>query len=582
MAMAPGPQTTARGVITIGVMLMIIVSLMLSEQRTRSLARLNRRLAYTDPLTHIANTRRLREDLSDALVRFESDGEQFALFAMDLDNFKLVNDVFDHGMGDRVLQAVAREISAEIAPGDLVARRGGDEFSALIANAANRDLDELRDRLSGAIARARTEVCPSITPSGGVAYIRVREGDGLASTLQRADDELHDVKSAYHRKHGSRDSIGLIDISRDTLQELQLRDVDVDPSEVDPDAPKVVARLSSRLRTATLLGLNPLWSFAVFTFTPIGLVVGTLCLFGLLKPLSPLAGAAINSGFVALGVLSLIAGFRSASLKLLHPIFATAIALLTLQVVLAGDAGGSLIDLYAVLMLFAFHFFAPRMALPYALTSMGLFTGFAIGGGFVDATPRVAVTMTVLLVGIGLVVKVRGITVGYARKNQEMSEVDALTGVSNVRALRSRVSTAVHDAAADGPRPVLISLDLDKFKHVNDTYNHTVGDQVLVAVARAISETVRADDFVARRGGDEFVILCAFSEPNELHNLIPRLSAAITHARMRICPDLTSSASITAVAWESGEDAETFLERSDVALHDAKLATRARGYEASA
>ena len=140
--------------------------------------------------------RSLRERISAELGRPSGDGQPFALFAMDLDNFKQVNDRFDHSMGDRVLCAVAAALSEELEPGDLAVRRGGDEFAVLVANPAERDLDELQAALERAIARARTATCPQITPSGTVAYIRTRPGEELGAMMERADQALHDAKVA--------------------------------------------------------------------------------------------------------------------------------------------------------------------------------------------------------------------------------------------------------------------------------------------------------------------------------------------------------------------------------------------------
>jgi diguanylate cyclase (GGDEF)-like protein len=252
--------------------------------------------------------------------------------------------------------------------------------------------------------------------------------------------------------------------------------------------------------------------------------------------------------------------------------------MVTLGVALAGEAGGSLIDIYSVLMLYAFYFFAPRVAVFYAIACGALFCCFAFGVGYVDAGIRVPVTMTVMVVVISLVVKVRSVTVQFARTNRELSEVDALTGLANIRALRSRVATAVGLAESGGPRPALISIDLDKFKLVNDRYSHTMGDDVLIAVARAISESTRADDLVARRGGDEFVVLCTLKDPHQIDSLATRLGEAIVHARQRLCQDIPGTASIGWSAWEGYEDSETLLQHADLALHDVKTATHQRGH----
>ena len=88
-----------------------------------------------------------------------------------------------------------------------------------------------------------------------------------------------------------------------------------------------------------------------------------------------------------------------------------------------------------------------------------------------------------------------------------LAQQDALTGILNGRAFNERYELLVKLAARQR-RPVALGyLDVDGFKDVNDTLGHSVGDQVLRAVAKTITERLRASDFVGRLGGDEFAIL---------------------------------------------------------------------------
>jgi diguanylate cyclase (GGDEF)-like protein len=177
-----------------------------------------------------------------------------------------------------------------------------------------------------------------------------------------------------------------------------------------------------------------------------------------------------------------------------------------------------------------------------------------------------------------LVSKVRSLTLRFLRTNRELSEVDALTGVANLRALRTRIEAVVEAAQHGDLHPVIVTVDLDKFKQVNDSYNHTVGDQVLESVARAVSEVVRVDELVARRGGDEFFILFADANAAQIDAVLERVREAVRHARLRICPDLTPTASVGFVKWENGQDTEAFMHTADLAMHDEKIETRANDY----
>lgn len=93
------------------------------------------------------------------------------------------------------------------------------------------------------------------------------------------------------------------------------------------------------------------------------------------------------------------------------------------------------------------------------------------------------------------------------RELQTMAETDPLTGLLNRRAFESRARVLLADKRGSDPVVALMMLDIDYFKRVNDTYGHESGDKALVALATLCRETVRADDIVARFGGEEFVIL---------------------------------------------------------------------------
>jgi diguanylate cyclase len=96
----------------------------------------------------------------------------------------------------------------------------------------------------------------------------------------------------------------------------------------------------------------------------------------------------------------------------------------------------------------------------------------------------------------------------------EMSSRDVLTGLANRRAFEVALGREVDRVARSGEPALLLALDIDHFKRVNDTYGHVAGDQVIRAVAHALVECVRPMDLVARVGGEEFAIIlpnCASS-----------------------------------------------------------------------
>ena len=105
-----------------------------------------------------------------------------------------------------------------------------------------------------------------------------------------------------------------------------------------------------------------------------------------------------------------------------------------------------------------------------------------------------------------------------------MASYDTLTGLPNRTLLNLRMTNLLERQNRDAGRFAVLSLDLDRFKNVNDTLGHEVGDRLLVEVARRIGAVLRARDIAARFGGDEFVILQAnVSQPSDASALARRV-----------------------------------------------------------
>jgi diguanylate cyclase (GGDEF)-like protein len=575
----PGPAPFAQAVITAGATLMITISFMVAENRTRSLARANRRKAHTDPLTEIANTRRLRAELAASLAA----NEPFALFAIDLDNLKAVNDTFDHTTGDRVIRAVANELVGALDENDLVARRGGDEFSVMIRYPDGVDLERTAERIARAIRSARLATCPDISPSGSVAWVLSREDDSISSVLQRADDELHERKLEFRASQQGVDenAVAAARIDRDVARKQTEAAVSVAFARSGPKTPREHMQQLLSGRPGTLGEGDLFWKYVFRTLMPIGIAFFLLAAIGVLEPLPMAVGLAVGLGLLGLTAWSINAARSGVRRRMILWTVLTAIALVTLDVAMAKEAGAALLDTYIVLALFGVYVLDRVKAAFVFVLCLALFVTFAFVSDCPDAGVRSAVTISVALVAMSIVLRVRRVTAGFVLANRELSEVDALTGVANLRALRLRVASAV--AAAEENRedgvPVLMTVDLDRFKLVNDRYNHTTGDHMLEAVARAISECVRIDEMVARRGGDEFFVLFNASTPAHLETVVPRVREAVAHARRRICPDLPPTASVGFIAWQPGQTAEQFLASADGIMHDEKIDARARGYE---
>ena len=161
---------------------------------------------------------------------------------------------------------------------------------------------------------------------------------------------------------------------------------------------------------------------------------------------------------------------------------------------------------------------------------------------------------------------------------QKMATHDALTGLPN-RALFNETLVHAIGQAQRHRRPLaLFFLDMDRFKNINDTLGHPVGDRVLLEVGRRLSAAVRASDMVARLGGDEFVLLVEdFAESRDLADIAGKILGAFEPTFTVDAQELALSASIGICTFpEDGHDAQTLLSNADIAMYRAKEQGRNR------
>ena len=159
----------------------------------------------------------------------------------------------------------------------------------------------------------------------------------------------------------------------------------------------------------------------------------------------------------------------------------------------------------------------------------------------------------------------------------ERSMTDALTGLRNRYGLQRSLQREVADARRYGRPLTCLMIDLDHFKHVNDTYGHAAGDAALVQVARVLTEVVRGSDVVCRYGGEEFLVLAPETGLDGALALGEKIRAAAKERAYgdgeRVFP-LTFS--IGASQLRDGESAHDMIARADDALYHAKESGRDR------
>lgn len=158
----------------------------------------------------------------------------------------------------------------------------------------------------------------------------------------------------------------------------------------------------------------------------------------------------------------------------------------------------------------------------------------------------------------------------------ERARVDPLTGLPNRLRLRERLEAALTQISAGHETCAVLLIDLDRFKPVNDTLGHAIGDALLAKVADRLRASLRPSDTVARIGGDEFVIVQGpISGVEEARALARRLVDLIGRTYMIEGHLLTIGASIgIALAPQDGADADRLLKCADLALYRVKLEGR--------
>ncbi len=153
---------------------------------------------------------------------------------------------------------------------------------------------------------------------------------------------------------------------------------------------------------------------------------------------------------------------------------------------------------------------------------------------------------------------------------------DQLTGLSNRRVFEERIH-AMMDGANRYDYPLsMVSMDLDRFKEINDNLGHQRGDEVLVAVADVLRQAVRSTDLLVRMGGDEFIIVLDQTGMESARILAERLCAAVDSLDIWATDGVKLGVSIGLSEMEKNEGLTQWLERTDDILYHAKAEGRSR------
>ncbi len=154
----------------------------------------------------------------------------------------------------------------------------------------------------------------------------------------------------------------------------------------------------------------------------------------------------------------------------------------------------------------------------------------------------------------------------------QMAQQDALTKLPNRMLLMDRLEQAIEHARRAGNQVAVMMLDLDHFKHVNDSLGHHVGDELLLAVVERLKRCIRRSDTLARMGGDEFVVVLSDIKNKEDVTLVAmKMLAQLSKTLTVGTHELTATASIGICLYpDDGNDPNTLMKQADAAMYKAK------------
>jgi diguanylate cyclase (GGDEF)-like protein/PAS domain S-box-containing protein len=183
----------------------------------------------------------------------------------------------------------------------------------------------------------------------------------------------------------------------------------------------------------------------------------------------------------------------------------------------------------------------------------------------------------------GEVVNYIGISIDITDRNAKeerirfLAQHDVLTELPNRALCQERLSEALQQARGSGEKLAVLFIDLDRFKWINDTLGHHIGDGLLKTVAKRLTQAVRAGDTVCRLGGDEFVVILRHvSDRDELDITVnQRLIPSIRESALVEGNALTVSCSVgVALFPDDAQDQAELMRRADAAMYEAKAAGR--------
>ena len=516
-------------------------------------------LAMRDDLTDLPNRRSILEFGQLQFRRRRGSDASFCIALIDIDNFKSINDDFGHDRGDAVLVAFAKACQQQLRGNDRIGRFGGEEFLLVLPGSAITQIQGLFERLRNAVASIRVEGMPPsrrYTFSMGAVTV-ISTLDTLDGLIKRADEAL------YRAKLAGRDRLELADGGG------------TDTGTAAKSVAQVPAPATAWVATPEHQALMKYE--AILNNASVGIAFTRDRVFQHANPALeemfhwPSGGLAGQPGMAVWGSEE---EYQEVG-RTVGPMLAQGKSVEIERKMRRRD--GEL-------------FWCRIQAKPIDLTDPA-------HGGTIwiieDVTERRTAVEHMRATNEELEQHVRVRTDELAAANSKLQEEvservlaeeharhlalhDALTGLPNRRLLQDRLVHALAQARRENWSVAVIFIDLDRFKTINDSLGHAVGDDVLREMAQRLKDMMRDTDTVSRIGGDEFVIVLPHVEnAAEVRPIAAKIMAEISKPVAAGGRELyvTPSAGIS-ISPDDGDDAHKLLSHADAAMYHAKAAGR--------
>lgn len=566
------PQIDSFLVVYITTIVLTTGMLFLQNSETLGALAKTRHRGLSDPLTGLANSHALRRAarkmLSPQAIKRAGDTIP-GLLLIDLDNFKSANSRHGHLGGDYALRMIADQMLRVAPRGAVVARVGGDEFAVLMRAESRAGIEEI-----GQMFRAAVRAAGSIMDLEGVeidAAVGIAtfpdDGRDLSELLDVADRSMYSVKGAKRhnvpnfervvpetearpewmdaapQEHDEQRGLTLDDITGGRLSALARRSIYARTTALGWAIGAVVIPASLLMPDAFPDPRLPWWLILggglFFSLLILLANAKAQSRFHLGLDLASMAGMAI--------VIAGTGGIASAAAPLLILHVATQAMFWQTRLVLLRLVGPILVTIS-----------------PLVYTSFGGSSAEVLQ--FVTLYALVAIILTV----VAAMYFDRLILSRLQDYADYLAATDPLTDIANRRSFDAYVQGLIDGGEHD--QFAIVMLDLDNFKQVNTRLGHRAGDQVLREIAASLSAVARADDCIARIGGDEFAAVLPGVGVDGARALAERLVAAVAATPSAEQSDVSASAGF-ALSPLHGKTLDQLVFTADTAL----MAVKATG-----